>query len=93
MHTTLILLRCAAALSSHAGRNQRALPDKRARRKPSWLDGTVDPKMAAQMTVQQATGFDVRTVKECNFARLLLLAVLSHSLPSVFGLVRLRITL
>ena len=42
-------LACCAALSSQAGRNQRALPDKRARRKPGWLDNTVDPKTAAQL--------------------------------------------
>lgn len=48
-----------AALSSHAGRQQRALPDKRARRKPGWLDGTIDPKMAAQLATQQATGLEV----------------------------------
>ena len=43
-----------AALSTHAGRNQRSLPDKRARRKPGWLDNTVDPKQAAQQALQQA---------------------------------------
>ena len=48
-----------AALSSHAGRHQRALPDKRARRKPGWLDGTIDPKTAAQMAIQHTTGIEV----------------------------------
>ena len=48
-----------AALSSHAGRHQRALPDKRARRKPGWLDGTIDPKTAAQMATQHSTGIEV----------------------------------
>ena len=48
-----------AALSSHAGRRQRALPDKRARRKPGWLDGTVNPKTAAQLAIQHATGVEV----------------------------------
>ena len=48
-----------AALSTHAGRHQRALPDKRARRKPGWLDNTTDPKSAAQFALQQATGADV----------------------------------
>ena len=43
-----------AALSTHAGRNQRSLPDKRARRKPGWLDNTVDPRQAAQLALQQA---------------------------------------
>ena len=43
-----------AALSTHAGRNQRSLPDKRARRKPGWLDNTVDPKQAAQLALHQA---------------------------------------
>jgi len=41
-------------LSTHAGRNQRSLPDKRARRKPGWLDNTVDPKQAAQLALHQA---------------------------------------
>ena len=49
------VLACAA-LSTHAGRHQRALPDKRARRKPGWLDNTVDPKAAAQTASQHATG-------------------------------------
>lgn len=50
-----------AALSSHAGRHQRALPDKRARRKPGWLDGTIDPKTAAQLAIQHTTGIEVRS--------------------------------
>ena len=33
----------AAALASQAG-HQRLLPDKRARRKPSWLDNTIHPR-------------------------------------------------
>ncbi|KAL3154709.1 hypothetical protein ABBQ38_011258 [Trebouxia sp. C0009 RCD-2024] len=41
-----------------AGWHQRALPDKRARRKPVWLDGTIDPKMAAQMAIQHTTGIE-----------------------------------
>ena len=49
-----------AALSSHAGRHQRALPDKRARRKPGWLDGTIDPKTAAQLAIQHTTGIEVK---------------------------------
>ena len=53
--------RVRAALSTHAGRNQRALPDKRARRKPGWLDNTIDSKTAAQMALHQATGVDVRS--------------------------------
>lgn len=48
-----------AALSSHAGRHRRALPDKRARRKPGWLDGTIDPKTAAQIAIQHTTGAEV----------------------------------
>ena len=55
MNSHLSALACAA-LSTHAGRNQRALPDKRARRKPGWLDNSVDPKAAAQTALPHATG-------------------------------------
>ena len=55
VNSHLSALACAA-LSTHAGRNQRALPDKRARRKPGWLDNSVDPKAAAQPTLPHATG-------------------------------------
>ena len=55
-----------AALSSHAGRHQRALPDKRARRKPGWLDGTIDPKTAAQLAIQHTTGIEVRCLCSCH---------------------------
>ena len=58
----MLTARCVrAALSTHAGRNQRALPDKRARRKPGWLDNTIDSKTAAQMALHQATGVEVRS--------------------------------
>ena len=58
-----------AALSTHAGRNQRSLPDKRARRKPGWLDNTVDPKQAAQLALQQAAAdvsLDVALLCHCT---------------------------
>lgn len=58
-----------AALSTHAGRNQRSLPDKRARRKPGWLDNTVDPKQAAQLALHQAAAdvsLDAALLYQCT---------------------------
>ena len=65
-----------AALSSHAGRHQRALPDKRARRKPGWLDSTIDLKTAAQMATQHTAGAGV------SLCQLAPLGVIAHVITS-----------